>query len=315
MDSRTRSIAEALSVYRLSVRPQVEAPELVHPRFIGNLDDPRVVISADGLEDVDWDVASPPQAWILILPELIYCSGEKWGYQVGMEWTGEGDSWSYRDYPVRDLLDGWRIVDGVHRLDPDFAARAPVHGRLSGSIASSEIGVRYTLELTNSSPKPWTDVFWWLCLNHYQSRVTGNRPHFRVGSSWTPAQEMSGGQVHTYFPAPGMTDEYRTSPNQGFHAPETELSYPGVVSWNRTLQGPLLVAHLSTRRGRGRLEPGVAVHRSAALVRRHVPGRDEVSHRPRHGRPLRPRDLRGAGRRGGGSAAAGGLTESVRGRR
>ena len=51
--------------------------------------------------------------------------------------------------------------------------------------------------------------------------------------------------MHTYFPAPGMTDEYRTSPNQGFHAPETELSYPGVVSWNRTLQGPLLVAHLS----------------------------------------------------------------------
>jgi hypothetical protein len=246
MDSRTRSITQALSVYRLSVRPQVEAPELVHPRFIGNLDDPRVVISADGLEDVDWDVASPPQAWILILPELIYCSGEKWGYQVGMEWTGEGDSWSYRDYPVRDLLDGWRIVDGVHRLDPGFAERAPVHGRLSGSIASSEIGVRYTLELTNSSPKPWTDVFWWLCLNHYQSRVTGNRPHFRVGSSWTPAQEMSGGQVHTYFPAPGMADEYRTSPNQGFHAPETELSYPGVVSWNRTLQGPLLVAHLST---------------------------------------------------------------------
>ena len=79
------------------------------------------MISADGLADVDWDVASPPQAWILTLPELIYCSGEKWGYQVGMEWTGAGDSWSYRDYPVRDLLEGWSIVDGVHRLDPDFA--------------------------------------------------------------------------------------------------------------------------------------------------------------------------------------------------
>ena len=226
MESHNRSVAQALSVYRLRARPQVEAPELVHPRFIGSLDDARVVISADGLADVDWDVASAPQAWILTLPELIYCSGEKWGYQVGMEWTGAGDSWSYRDYPVRDLLDGWSIVDGVHRLDPDFASRAQVHGRLSGSIAPSEIGVRYTLELTNSSRRPWTDVFWWLCLNHYQSRVTGYRPHFRVGSSWAPAQEMRGGRVHSYFPAPGMADEYRTSPNQGFHAPRRSSPIP-----------------------------------------------------------------------------------------
>ena len=57
---------------------------------------------------------------------------------------------------------------------------------------------------------------------------------------------MRGGRVHTYFPAPGMVDEYRTSPDDRFHAPETELSYPGVVSWNQTLQGPLLVAHIST---------------------------------------------------------------------
>ena len=128
-----------------------------------------------------------------------------------------------------------RFVDGIPRLDPDFAERAPVQGRLAGSIAPSEIGVRYTLEMTNTSRRPWTDVFWWLCLNHYQSRVTGYRPHFRVGSSWVPAQEMRGGRVHTYFPAPGMANEYRTSPNEAFHAPGTELSYPGVVSWNRTL--------------------------------------------------------------------------------
>ena len=114
------------------------------------------------------------------------------GYQLGMEWTREGGSWSYRDCPVRDLLDGWRFDDDVPRLDPDFARRAPVLGRLAGSIAPSEVGVRYTLELTNSSQRRWTDVFWWLCLNHYQSRVTGYRPHFRVGSSWVPAQEMRG---------------------------------------------------------------------------------------------------------------------------
>ena len=246
MESHNRAVAQALSVCRLNVRPQVEVPDSVHPRFAGNLEDARVVISPDGLADVDWDVAPEPQAWILTFPELIYCSGEKWGYQTGFEWTGEEDLWSYRDYPVRDLLDGWSFVDGTPRLDPDFAGRAPVLGRLAGSIGPSEVGVRYTLELTNSSRRPWTDVFWWLCLNHYQSRVTGYRPHFRVGSSWVPAQEMRGGRVHTYFPAPGMVDQYRTSPNDGFHAPETELSYPGVVSWNQTLQGPLLVAHLST---------------------------------------------------------------------
>ena len=92
MESHNRSVAQALSVYRLRARPQVEAPgtraSQVH-RQPGRRS--RVVISADGLEDVDWDVASPPQAWILILPELIYCSGEKWGYQVGMEWSGEGE--------------------------------------------------------------------------------------------------------------------------------------------------------------------------------------------------------------------------------
>ena len=246
MDSPISRVAEELSACSLSVKPQVEAPELMHPRFIGLLDDARVVITADGLEDVDWDVAAPPQAWILVFPELVYCSGERWGYQSGFEWTGEGDSWSYRDYPVRDLDDGWSLVDGLPRLDPGFAASAPVLGRLSSSIAPSELGVSYTLEMTNTSRRPWTDVFWWLCLNHYQSRVTGSRPHFRVGpSSWVPAQEMSGARVHTYFPAPGMTAEYRTSPNATFHAPETELSYPGVVSWNRTLEGPLLVAHLS----------------------------------------------------------------------
>ena len=246
MESHNRDVAQALSVCRLNVRPQVEVPDSVHPRFAGNLEDARVVISPDGLADVDWDVTPEPQAWILTFPELIYCSGEKWGYQTGFEWTGEENLWSYRDYPVRDLLDGWSFVDGTPRLDPDFARRAPVLGRLAGSIGPSEVGVRYTLELTNSSRRPWTDVFWWLCLNHYQSRVTGYRPHFRVGSSWVPAQEMRGGRVHTYFPAPGMVDQYRTSPNDGFHAPETELSYPGVVSWNQTLQGPLLVAHLST---------------------------------------------------------------------
>ena len=246
MESRNREVAQALSVCRLNVRPQVEVPDSVHPRFAGNLEDARVVISPDGLADVDWDVTPEPQAWILTFPELIYCSGEKRGYQTGFEWTGEENLWSYRDYPVRDLLDGWSFVDGTPRLDPDFAGRAPVLGRLAGSIAPSEVGVRYTLELTNSSRRHWTDVFWWLCLNHYQSRVTGYRPHFRVGSSWVPAQEMRGGRVHTYFPAPGMVDQYRTSPNDGFHAPETELSYPGVVSWNQTLQGPLLVAHLST---------------------------------------------------------------------
>ena len=246
MESHNRDVAQALSVCRLNVRPQVEVPDSVHPRFAGNLEDARVVISPDGLADVDWDVTPEPQAWILTFPELIYCSGEKWGYQTGFEWTEEENLWSYRDYPVRDLLDGWSFVDGTPRLDPDFAGRAPVLGRLAGSIAPSEVGVRYTLELTNSSRRHWTDVFWWLCLNHYQSRVTGYRPHFRVGSSWVPAQEMRGGRVHTYFPAPGMVDQYRTSPNDGFHAPETELSYPGVVSWNQTLQGPLLVAHLST---------------------------------------------------------------------
>ena len=73
-------------------------------------------------------------------------------------------------------------------------------------------------------PGPWTGAFWWLCLDHYQSRATGYRPHSRVGSSWVPAQEMRGGRVHAYFPAPGMADQYRTSPNEGFHAPETELS-------------------------------------------------------------------------------------------
>ncbi len=246
MESQNTDVAQALSVYGLSTWPQVEVPDSVHSRLAGPLEQTRVVISADGLADVDWDVAPAPQAWILTFPELIYCSGEKWGYQLGMEWTREGGSWSYRDCPVRDLLGGWRFDDDVPRLDPDFARRAPVLGRLAGSIAPSEVGVRYTLELTNSSRRRWTDVFWWLCLNHYQSRVTGYRPHFRVGSSWVPAQEMRGGSEHTYFPAPGMVDQYRTSPNDRFHAPETELSYPGVVSWNQTLQGPLLVAHLST---------------------------------------------------------------------
>ena len=67
MESHNRDVAQALSVCRLNVRPQVEVPDSVHPRFAGNLEDARVVISPDGLADVDWDVTPEPQAWILHL--------------------------------------------------------------------------------------------------------------------------------------------------------------------------------------------------------------------------------------------------------
>ena len=146
---------------------------------------------------------------------------------------------------MRDLLDGWEFVEGVHRLDPEFERSAPVLGRLSATATPSDAGVRYTIETTNTSERHWTNVFWWICLNHYQSRITGYRPHFRLGSSWIPAQEMAGGREHTYFPAPGMVQAYRTARVDPFDGPELELSFPGVVSWNKTLKGPLLVAHVS----------------------------------------------------------------------
>jgi len=242
-----QAAADEIPFHQLHAEPLVRSSYPVHRRFDNGMAQQSVVITARGLERVDWEVQPEKHCWILLLPEMAFVDRERWDYQTGMDWHQEPGGWAYQNCPLRNLKGRWRDVGGQNQLAPGTEEEVPVLGRMAATVRTDELGVHYALTLTNATNKPWNDVFFWICLNHYQSRITGYRPHFRVGTSWLPAQEMPPGrsQVHTYYPAPGMVAAYRSSPDKRFGRADTELSFPGVVCWNRTAEGPLLVCHCS----------------------------------------------------------------------
>jgi hypothetical protein len=182
-----------------------------------------VVITASGLERVDWDLRTEKNCWLVRLPEMAFVDGARWDYQVGMDWQNKPGGWEYENCPLRNLKARWINVDGKMQLAPGTEQEVPALGRMAATVRADAIGVHYTLTLTNHSEKLWKNVFFWICLNHYQSPITGYRPYFRVGESWRPGQEMPSGSQpgHTYYPAPGMVEAYRSSPDRRFHAADT----------------------------------------------------------------------------------------------
>jgi len=251
---RASSCAEAhpadisgIRFHELSAEPLVSSSYPTHSGFDTALRSQLVVITASGLERVDWDLRTEKNCWLVRLPEMAFVDGARWDYQVGMDWQNKPGGWEYENCPIRNLKARWIDVDGKMQLAPGTEQEVPALGRMAATVRADAIGVHYTLTLTNHSEKLWKNVFFWICLGHYQSPITGYRPYFRVGESWRPGQEMPSGSqpCHTYYPAPGMVEAYRSSPDKRFHAADTQLSFPGVVCWNRTLKGPLLVGHCS----------------------------------------------------------------------
>ncbi|MBN2456300.1 MAG: hypothetical protein JXB29_07190 [Sedimentisphaerales bacterium] len=245
IDKSNRAETTTIPFHKVKVEPLIKSSYPTHARFHDILGEQLVVITAEGLERIDWEVRPEKNCWLLRLPEMVFMNRKKFHYQTGMEWQLKDGIWFYENCPVRDLLGCWKDVGGKLQLDQELARQRPVVGSLAGRIRSDSQGAHYTLTVKNTSDKIWRDVFFWFCLNHYQSPITGYRPHFRLGSTWLPAQEMPSATVHTYYPANGMAEEYRTSVDHRFHAPDTELSFPGVACWNRTADGPLLVCHCS----------------------------------------------------------------------
>jgi len=238
-----------MELCKVKAEPFVRCCYPTHARFgdgLGSISSQVVVITAEGLERIDWDVGREKTCWLLRLPEQLFIKGQRCHYQIGMDWQLRDGVWCYENCPVRNLRGCWKYADGKLELDAASARQRPILGTLAGSIHADSRGAHYTLTARNTSDEVWRGVFFWFCLNHYQSRITGYRPHFRVGSSWLPAQEMRSATVHTYYPAPGMVEEYAaTDLNDLFQASHTELSFPGVVCWNHTAKGPLLVCHYS----------------------------------------------------------------------
>jgi len=235
-----------MQFYKLNAEPLVKSSYPTHPRFDNGVAGQVVVITAHGLERVDWENRPEKNCWLLRLPELLYLNNKRFDHQVGMDWRKERETWLYTDCPLRNLSGSWRNREKM-QLAPDVDKNVPTVGKMAGTVQSDSLGTHYTLSVTNTSDEIWKDVFFWICLSHYQSPIIGYRPHFRVGESWLPAQEMPFAQDHTYYPTPGMVNEYGrcAETRSEFRAAHIELSFPGVVCWNHTTKGPLLVCHYS----------------------------------------------------------------------
>ena len=246
-DNARSASSDAIQFHRLVAEPLVKSSYPTHERFQDGMAGSRVVIAAQGLERVNWEVRREQNCWLLALPEMFYVRNARFDYQSGMEWKKEHEAWSYTNCPLRNLVGRWTTINGKQQLTPGTEQNVPIVGRMVGTVHSDLRGVHYGLTVTNTSNETWKDVFFWICLNHYQSPITGYRPHLRVGNSWLPAQEMPSARVHTYYPAPGMVEEYSrcAKARPEFHAADSELSFPGVVCWNYTAKGPLLVCHCS----------------------------------------------------------------------
>jgi len=238
--------AGELQFYQLHVEPFVKSSYPVHERFDNGLAEQRVVITAKDMDRLDWEVRPEKTSWMLHLPEMVYVDRKRFDYQVGMQWKRGATGWSYTDCPFRNLGGRWVQRDGKFQLD-EGAEDLPAVGTIQGTVHADALGAHYEMTLTNSSADVLRNVFFWIDLGHYHAAITGHRPHLRVGKAWLPAQEMPPAETHVYYPAPGMVDEYRTAPQNRpeFHAADTELSFPGVVCWNLTAKGPLLVCHCS----------------------------------------------------------------------
>ena len=250
--SKTRDKTEsatlaAIRPIRLDAEPLVKSSYPTHERFNDEIAEQLVVITAKGIEHLDWGQQHKKICWLLRLPEMLYVNHVRFDLQVGMDWRKEQGTWLYTDCPVRNLTGRWKIIDEKYQLAPGTEQEVPTVGKMDASIQSDSLGMHYTLSVTNTSDETWKDVFFWFCLNHYQSRITGYRPHLRLGRSWLPAQEMPSAQHHRYYPAPGMVAEHeRIKADRGsFRGDSPELSFPGVVCWNYTSTGPVLMCHCS----------------------------------------------------------------------
>lgn len=240
-----------MNFYDLKIEPLVRSSYPVHERFRNDLEPLLVVITVEGLERVDWEVRPEKLCWILSAPEMICLNSRKYHYQVGFRWEYRDGTWFYTGCPIRNLHGYWIDVDGITRLAPVSENERPIVGRQAASIHSDTKGVHYSIRAKNTSGQGWHDVFFRLCLNHYQAPITGYRPHFRFEDSWIPFQEIPGVTPHCFFPTQGMLEEYQAASKstpgiKPERLPDRPLSFPGIVCWNLTEGGdPLLTCHFS----------------------------------------------------------------------
>ena len=232
-----------LNFHRLKVEPQVHSSYPTYRRYHDALAPQVVVITVDGLERIGWENRPAKASWIVRLPEQIYINGKKLHYQVGMEWKLEGTRWSYVGSPVKDLNGLWKSdpKEGFY-LDP-AAEQKPVLGRQAASIYADSMGAHYSVGVTNRSDETWTDVYTWICLDHFHTPVTGYRPYLKAGSSWTEYQMIPNVGPGTFLPIEGREEEYARVRPGSMTGPS--VSFPGVVCWNITNKGHFLTAHLS----------------------------------------------------------------------
>jgi len=144
---------------------------------------------------------------------------------------------------VKDLNGLWKLdpTKGWY-LDP-AAEQKPVLGRQAASIYADAMGAHYSVDVTNGSEETWSDVYTWICLDHYHTPITGYRPYLKVGSSWTEYQKIPDVGPGTFLPVEGREEAYSRIHPGSMAAPG--VSFPGVVFWNITDKGHLLTAHLS----------------------------------------------------------------------
>jgi hypothetical protein len=167
-----KSAAEKLSLRKLRIEPLTRTSFVPHERIRGqDTDQMEVLVFADGL---------PNNYWFLNLPEQIYLNGQKFHYQIGMDWKKQGNAWFYDDCPIRNLLGCWKSEGGKLRLQKFNEEEHPVVGRQSARIEIDALGARYQIGVANASGLPFRDVYIWVCFNHFQSPQTGYRPYLRM---------------------------------------------------------------------------------------------------------------------------------------
>ena len=243
-----------LRFHRLKVEPLVASTFPTHRLFHDGLKEQVVVITAQGLERIGWDPRPEGTCWLLRLPEKIFVNGRKLHYQVGLNWEQKGGRWSYADAPIRDLLDAWEFKPGRgHFPKPERQREQPIIGRQAASIEAQPRGAYYRLSLTNTSEASWRDVYVHLCLNHYQAPMTGYRPFLKIGDRWIDYPEVAENLASRFLPVKGMGATYSRLGGDRRNAaskewmPGSELGFPGIVCWNVTSKGHLLISHFATQ--------------------------------------------------------------------
>ena len=89
-----------IEFYELGAEPFVSSSYPVHEQFDSGMSDQLVVITARGLERVDWDVRPEKNCWLLRLPEMAFVDGARWDYQAGMDWQHQAGGCGYQSCPM-----------------------------------------------------------------------------------------------------------------------------------------------------------------------------------------------------------------------